>query len=164
MAKDKPSGTMVSGFLTSITDINISLHSKVYDQCNILIVLCGLILTISLTQLGTASLLAKAGFSIIAATSAITCILCIFIIRPKNVDNPLNRMYYGGILKSKSEKNYIKDLIKITKSKKQIIENYAREMYDLAPVLRYKYRLVKVAVDIFVIGLILGAIIIFLTI
>ncbi|MFQ6020683.1 MAG: Pycsar system effector family protein [Candidatus Aenigmatarchaeota archaeon] len=163
MAK-KADSTLVSSFLQSVTDINISLHEKVYDHCNILIVICGLILTLSLTQLSSVTPLGRIGFSIIAITSGLSAIICILILRPKNVDNPLNRMYYGGILKTKNEKDYIKELLQITKDNNKIIENFAREMYDLAPILRYKYRLVKTVVDIFVIGLIIGAFVVFLSI
>ena len=161
MAK-KPDSTLVSGFLQSIVDVNISLHEKVYDHCSILIVISGLILTISLTQLATATFLGKIGFTIIAITCGLSAITCLFIIRPKASDNPLNRMYYGGVLKIKCEKDYVNELKRITKDKDEIIEHFAREVYDLAPILRYKYRLVKTVVDIFVIGLVIGAFVIFL--
>ena len=143
-------------FLDKIVDVNLSLNDVVDERASIMAGIGGVIMVISLGQLFNSQGLATVGFFAIIVTGLITVLLSIGVIRPKELrERRKNLMYYGGFC-SMTLDDYRKALKKAISTKKDIFDEYSKEVHDLSQELNARFRLIRGIGDILVSGLIIG--------
>lgn len=153
-------------FLIAIHNKHIHLDQLLESRGNILLVVAGLILTFSLTQIMGVSFhnytLQEFGWIIISLSSLLTIFISIFGIKPKLLvkDKNINLFYYGDFIQKLSKSEYSAELAKQLADKETVIESFTEELYTLAKnVLIPGFRKIRLAYDVFLIGLILGFIV-----
>jgi len=153
-------------FLIAIHNKHIHLDQVLESRGNILLVIAGLILTFSLTQIRETFFhnytLREFGWIIISLSSLLTMFISIFGIKPKLLvkDKNINLFYYGDFIQKLSKSEYSAELAKRLADKETVIESFTEELYTLAKnVLIPGFRKIRLAYDVFLIGLILGFIV-----
>jgi len=148
-----------SDFLGDMLSVNLAMNQIVDGRANFLAGLSGIILTIALTQVFTATGWDRIGFSVVSATCFIVAFLSIGVIRPRIRVFNTNNMYYLGILKNSRQK-YRDTIRRVLESDSKIIDEYVDEVYDLSKELQIKFRLLRYAADVLAAGLAIGMILI----
>ncbi|MBI4017377.1 MAG: hypothetical protein HY366_00330 [Candidatus Aenigmarchaeota archaeon] len=131
-------------------------------RANILVVMSGLILSFSITQLRDVTGVDKTAFGLISAVSFLTIFITIGVIRPKIGHSKTNTMYHLAIVKFGRDA-YEKELLKTVKDVNLIVGEYAEEIYDFSLELRARFRMIRTAADILAAGLAVGLLLLILT-
>ncbi len=163
-----PRMLLVEKVLGDILDLHLRLHEITYANASFLIGAAGVILTLLAVEVLPNSkelnLLAKGGVGVIALAAILSLAINIGIIDPK-IDRKVKRknlFYFKGFLDQYSIDGYASEVSKLLKSEDYIIEQYAKEVYDLSRnVLEPKFRLLKQAAWILLGGIVAGSILIF---
>jgi hypothetical protein len=150
-------------FLNESLNVNLAMNNIVDGRANFLAALSGIMLTIALTQVFTASGWDRIGFGAISMTCFIVAFLAIGVIRPRIRVFDTNNMYYLGILQH-SEEKYGKIVKNIISDGDKIVNEYVDEVYDLSKELKIKFRLLQYAADVLAVGLAVGMALIILPI
>ncbi len=159
MAKKPP--VELGFFLDSIVHMEVDLDKIADDRAHYLMVLAGVIFSVSLTQIYGFMGITQVSFLILILVSLITIILCLLAIRPRmwrpGWHMPTNRMFFSSVCKNFTREQYKKQMLKLTSSREAIIEEYADEIYSHAIVLKNKFFYVRVASSLLLIGILVGA-------
>ena len=149
--------------LQYILDLHMRLHEITYTNAYLFISATGVILTIIialvLPNIKDFSNLAKAGITVIAIASFAALLLNIDIINPK-IGKKIERknlFYYSSFLDHCSKDEYANELSKLIKNEEHIIEQYAKEIYDLSQhVLAPKFKHLNHTANILLVGIVVG--------
>lgn len=103
-------------------------------------------------------------FAILSVTTFFSLIVSLSSLRPKIFQKkPLNLFFYGHFLNRLSEEEYAKRLNEMIGDKEKILKEFAKEIYSLSyNVLVPGFDRIRIASDIFVMGLIISGILVIL--
>lgn len=157
-------------FLTAIHNKQLHIDKLIETRGQVLLVTAGLILTFALTKIIGINIyeftLQQWGWVIISVTSGFSIILTFHTIKPQVFTKAKmpNIFYCGDFRKKLSKKEYITELTKKIGNKEKVIEAFTEEIYTLSDnVLLPSYKKLKLAYNIFILGLITGFLLTFLS-
>lgn len=152
-------------FLAEIMRLNTSLLTVLHNRIMLLNGISGLILGFVLSQVSSFekyAVFTKIGWAIIFFSLLLVIIINIMTLKSeRRTDVKENIFFYDYFLRSFSRDKYIKKLQNI-KTENEIAKACAEEIYDLGINLKSKFSKVKLAVIVFISGLVLGGLFIIL--
>ena len=159
--KNKISDTELN-ILRLITEKHMHIDSQLDAKANMILVLFGIVTIFSLSQLLSLKLsyaaLDSVGWLVISISSIMSLVITLIGVFPKYKIKQKNIFYYGSFLQDLTEDNFIEKIKEITSDRDSIFKAFAREFYTMSlNVLKPGYNRVRTALAIFLIGLILGS-------
>ncbi len=151
--------------LEPLLTIHFKLHDLIYNSTSIRLVVTSLIFSIVsgfiLKEFKSLDLFVQFAGGVLVLTSLSSLLLCLFILRPA-LKHKLGRsnFYYMDVLgRFKNEHEYIDKLREISSNEDEKIKFFIDEYYQLAEhVLVPKFKLIKLATEILISGLVLSVI------
>lgn len=169
--EEKPATTpqvkLIEEVLGNILDLHMRLNEFSYTKASLLIGVAGIILTLIiadiLPNIKEMNIIAKVGIAVIALASQISLIINMVVIDTKIGETERkNLFYFRSFLRHYSIESYSKEISKLLKNEDYIIDQYAREIYDLSDrIIEPKYRLLKLATSILIGGIVAGSALVF---
>lgn len=164
-----PQVNLLEEVLGNILDVHMRLNEFSHTKASLLIAAAGVILTLIITDLPNIkemNIIAKAGIGIIALTSEISLLINILVVDPKIGETKRkNLFYFKSFLRHYSIDDYSKEISKLLKNEDYIIDQYAREIYDLSNrIIEPKFKLLKLATIILIGGVVVGSAMVFASI
>lgn len=152
--------------LEPLLSTHMSLHNLVYTSTSIILVITSFIFSIIssfiLKDFDTLSLFVKLSGGVLALSSLLSLLFCLFILRPVLDLKKKGKtdFYYMDVLnRFRNEEDYINHLKIIANDEDKRIKFYIDEYYSLGQqVLLPKFKLVKISTEILISGLILSAV------
>ena len=151
-------------FSNMIVDMQMEQDNAADIRANFLMVLAGLIFSISMTQLFNSTGIRFLGFSFLILVSLTSILFSIFIIHPRlwsKKTHKVGLIYFSSIIKNFSREDFESKFLDILKDDKKIAMEYATEIYNHSIILHKKFNILKKASSILFIGIIIGAVLIF---
>lgn len=144
----------------------MALHNTLYTSTSIILVITSFIFSIIssfiLKDFDSLGLFVKLSGSILALSSLVSLLFCLFILRPvlDHKSKGSTYFYYMDVLnRFKNKEDYVAKLKEIANDEDKRIRFYIDEYYQLGEkVLLPKFRLVKYASEILTFGLILSVV------
>lgn len=148
--------------LRLIIEKHMHIDSQLDSKANMILVLFGIVTVFSLSELlgfkPATITLDFLGWLIISVSSIVSLIVTLIGIFPKYMIKQKNIFYYGSFIKDLSEDAFIVRLKDILSERDKIFKAFARELYTMSlNVLKPGYIRVRVALTIFLSGLIIGS-------
>ena len=162
----------------NILDVHMNLHEATYTSANFLITITGVILTIIIAGvIPNFDGIPHPAIVIIATASLVSLMMSLEVINPQiknempgDTPDTTNFFYYASFLPHYSPANpknpeeckekldeFKNDISRLAKDENYIIDQYATEIYKLSYcVLKPKFKLLRLATRTFMIGIIIG--------
>ena len=150
-------------FLNELHNTQLHIDKMLETRVQILLVTASLILTFALTRVIGISFssytLWEYAWMTISCASLLAISIAFFTIKPRVFfkTKDINFFYYGDFIRKISEKDYSSELTKKLGNKKEVVNLFTRDLYNLAKnVFIPDFRKIRLAYNIFIIGIILG--------
>jgi hypothetical protein len=149
-------------FLADMLKLKIEEYNITVNVSHFVATVSGVILTISLAKMTTVAFmgenpLVKFGVVSIVAASLVTMILLLFTVEPAfKKDRDTNTFDYGTKLAELSTTQYIETIMKNLERKDNMINSYGHELHKLDKVILHRFKMIKSAISMFILGLFLG--------
>jgi len=149
--------------LATLLGTHVSLHERIYSSTEILLVVTSIIFSITagmlLDKFSVLTTLMKAATMVLITSSALTLIICLFILRPQlKYKKGGTEFYYMDIFSRFTKKEYCEELYSILKSDEKTIKFFVDELYEIGQKVLYpSYEKIKMATEVLIGGIIISA-------
>jgi len=156
---------ITENFLSDILNVHVEQNKMLDNKASFYLGISGVAFALSLTHIISGQFVPQtSGILIIAISTLISSFLCIWVIRfPLIRDKPHipHLMYYKAFEKL-SVKEYSRRLLETLKDDKKIVDQYAKQIFDLVEQsIKRKYLLIRIISLVLTLGLLIGSIITF---
>jgi len=158
---------LAGAVLGDILRLHMQLNATCDKKASVSLGISGVILIIALTKMTILfdpnfnnGILLKIGFIATILACIFSVILSVLVILPKiGEENWLNLFYYGSFSKMISRDEYVLEMKNLLNDREKIIEQYAKEIYDLGTLdLMKRFKLLNFSAKSLTFGLISGTI------
>ena len=158
---------LAGAVLGDILKLHMQLNATCDKKASVSLGISGVILIITLTKMTIIfnpdfnyGIFLKMGFATTILACIVSIILSVLVILPKIVEEDrLNLFYYGSFSKMISSDEYVLEMKNLLNDREKIIEQYAKEIYDLGTLdLMKRFNLLKYSSKSLTVGLISGTI------
>jgi len=154
--------------LRLIIEKHMHIDSQLDSKANMILVLFGIVTIFSLSQLISLTPVISLnflGWLIISTSSIASLVITLMGVFPKYMIKQKNIFYYASFIKDLSEDEFIKKMKEILSDRDSTFKAFARELYTMSlNVLKPGYRRVRLALAIFLSGMVIGSIMVIISI
>ena len=158
-----------NSFLRDILKLKIEEYVLSVNIAHFIATISGIVLTLSLGKMITSGFasedpLVKLGVASIVVSSLVTILVTLLTMEPAiKKDRDSNTFDYGTKLTELSIGDYLKTLMKTLQKKESMLDSYGHELHKLDIVILHRFKMIKSAISMFIVGIFLGGMLIIIS-
>jgi len=155
-----------TSFLGDALKLKMEKYLLTVNISHFIATISGVVLTVSLGKMTTSEFttlppIVKFGIVSIVAASLATIVVTLLTVEPVfKKDRDSNTFDYGTKLTELSRKDYIETIRKNLEKKENMISSYGHELHKLDMTILHRFKMIKSAIAMFLVGIILGGMLI----